>query len=153
MFKFGARLLAELEGVHPAMVAFAHKTLELSTQDFGVYDGLRTREEQMEILNKGSSTTMNSKHLRQPDGFGHAVDLVPWIAGKYRWEWPPGYVIAEAARRAAEALKIRVRWGGHWAELTGTTASPEALVMAYVKSRKKLGKDSFLDAPHFELIP
>jgi peptidoglycan L-alanyl-D-glutamate endopeptidase CwlK len=42
---------------------------------------------------------MNSRHLIRSDGFGHAVDLVPWINGKPRWEWKPIYHIAAAVRR------------------------------------------------------
>ena len=45
--------------------------------DFSVREGVRTPETQKEYVAKGVSKTMASKHLIQPDGYGHAVDLYP----------------------------------------------------------------------------
>lgn len=155
-FVFGAKSRAELKGVHPRMVAFAERTLALSTQDFSVHDGLRTSAEQAEYMRTGASQTLNSKHLRQADGFGHAVDLVPFINGKPRWEWPPIYVIAAAAKRAARELNVRVRWGGCWEPLDAiqgdTPAEMERAVAAYGARRRAAGKKVFTDGPHFELV-
>lgn len=151
-YTLGSKSLAELNGVHPALVQVVKRAIELSTQDFSVHDGLRTEAEQKALVDKGASKTMDSKHRPQADGFGHAVDLVPYVNGKMRWEWPLIYPIANAMREAAEELGVRIRWGGHWGELTGTTDTPEQLVKKYVEARRKLGKDAFLDGPHMELI-
>lgn len=152
MFKLGARSHANLRGVHPQLVRVVERAIMLSTQDFGVLDGVRTRAQQEELVKKGASTTMNSKHLPQADGFGHAVDLVPYAAGRYRWEWPLIYPIAEAVRLAAQETGVRIRWGGHWAELTGTSSRPDALVESYVSMRRAGGKRAFIDGPHYELM-
>ena len=163
---FGPKSLRELRGVHPAMVEFATRTLALSPIDFAVQDGLRTEDEQRELVAKGASQTMNSKHRKQADGFGHAVDLVPVVNGKPRWEWPLIYPMVAAARVALDAinkerrakgqLPLAIRWGGVWdrqlVDLPLTAAGIKASVDAYVKRRKAIKKNAFLDGPHFELV-
>lgn len=155
---FGAGSRAELVGVHPRMVEFAQRTLAYSPVDFAVHDGLRTEAEQRAYVAAGVSQTMASLHRKQGDGWGHALDLVPVINGKKRWEWPPIYQIAAAASRAAHELALPVRWGGAWVQI-GTDAlrdpSPEdmaALVAAYGARKRAAGKPAFTDGPHFELI-
>ncbi len=151
-YTLGQKSRQELTGVHQHLVLVVERAIQLTTQDFAVHDGIRTVEEQRELVVRGVSWTMQSKHLRQPDGFGHAVDLVPFINGKLRWEWPPVFVIADAVRRAAHELGARIRWGGHWSELTGTTLPPESLVANYVEDRRRANKRASIDGPHFELI-
>lgn len=151
----GAKSAAELVGVHPKMVEFVRLTLRYSEQDFSVHDGLRTEAEQAAYVKAGVSQTMNSMHRKQADGWGHAVDLVPYINGKLRWEWPPIYVIAAAAKRAAAELGISVRWGGCWqnlADIPGATPDDmEAAVTAYGARKRAQGKKAFTDGPHYEL--
>ena len=45
--------------------------------DFAVDEGVRTVARQAALVKDGLTQTMQSKHLIQPDGFGHAVDLSP----------------------------------------------------------------------------
>jgi len=155
-FVLGAKSRAELVGVHPDFVRFVELTLKYSAQDFGVHDGLRTEAEQREYVRTGASQTMDSKHRKQADGWGHAGDLVPFINGKLRWEWPPIYVIAAAAKRATKELNLRIRWGGCWQELSqikgDTPADMEKAVDAYGAARRRAGKKTFTDGPHFELV-
>ena len=151
-FKFGKRSKRELVGVHPDLVRVVKKALELSDIDFMVTDGLRTIEEQAELVKRGASKTMKSKHLVQPrTDTGHAVDLVGLLNGKARWEWPVVYKIAEVMRQAAEIEDVNIRWGGSWDWITDSVGSMEDLVKAYKKRKKKQGKKPFLDGPHFEL--
>ena len=151
-FHLGQRSRAELQGVHPRLADVVRSAIQITTQDFSVLDGLRTEAEQRDLVRRGASRTMNSKHLRQADGWGHAVDLVPYVNGGVRWEWPLIYPIATAMRTAAEDQGVRLRWGGHWGELTGMDAAPEALVAAYVDARRAAGESAFIDGPHYELI-
>ena len=155
-FVLGAKSRAELVGVHPDFVRFVELTLRYSTQDFGVHDGLRSEAEQREYVRTGVSQTMDGKHLKQSDGWGHAGDLVPFINGKLRWEWPPIYVIAAAAKRAAAELNLRIRWGGCWQEMSqikgDCPADMEKAVNAYGAARRKARKKVFTDGPHFELV-
>ena len=154
-YRLGAQSRAELKGVHPDLVKVVDRAIEITAQDFSVHDGLRTLEEQKRYVASGASQTLNSKHRTQADGFGHAVDLVPFINGKMRWEWEPIYVIAAAVWQAARELGVAVRWGGAWIDLadinTGTPGAMKAAVEAYGAARRKAGKKAFPDGPHFEL--
>lgn len=84
-YSLGSKSRAELKGVHPDLVGVVERAIQITTQDFSVHDGLRTEAEQREYVRTGASQTMNSMHRTQADGFGHAVDLVPFINGKLRW--------------------------------------------------------------------
>lgn len=146
-FKLGEKSKKELVGVHPDLVAVVEKAIEITPQDFSVHDGMRTLEEQKELVRSGASKTLKSRHLS-----GYAVDLVPYINGKLRWEWDPIYQIAEAVRTAARELEIPIRWGGVWDEvLTETDEATEDLVSGYIERRRSVGKKAFIDGPHYEL--
>lgn len=54
--------------------------------DFGVFETKRTLEKQREYVQKGVSKTMNSKHIPDKKGIVRAVDIVPYVNGKYTWE-------------------------------------------------------------------
>jgi peptidoglycan L-alanyl-D-glutamate endopeptidase CwlK len=147
-FTFGQKSLRELEGVNPRLVALVHRALELSELDFGVTDGLRTREEQQALLESGASQTLNSKHLT-----GDAVDLVGYVNGKPRFEFIPACTVAAAIRKAAKEMGVALRWGCAWdINFTDSVADPETLMEGYIARRKAAGKKPFLDSPHFELI-
>ena len=151
-FSLSARSRAELKGVHPDLVAVVERAIVLTAQDFCVHDGVRTLEQQKALVRAGASKTLKSRHLIRPDGFGHAVDLVPWIGGKSRWEWKPIYLIAVAVRRAAVEQGVSLTWGGVWdrrlADLPETAVGLEAAVKTY--TARHPGPD-FIDGPHFEL--
>ena len=107
-FRFSTRSLKALEGVHPALVAVAHRALELSPVDFVVTEGLRTLERQKELKAAGASRTLNSRHIT-----GHAIDVAAWV-GEIRWDWPLYTQIAEAFKQAASELNVAIVWGGDW---------------------------------------
>lgn len=152
MFKLGTKSLAELNGVHPSLVAVVHRAIQLTEADFSVHDGVRLKTEQEKNVASGASRTMDSLHLPQADGFSHAVDLVPYIAGTLKWDMDACYKIAEAMRKAAEELKVQIRWGGSWSTLNGTTISAKRMVEQYVAARRKAGKKAFIDAVHYEWL-
>jgi peptidoglycan L-alanyl-D-glutamate endopeptidase CwlK len=146
-FKLGSKSLKELTGVHKDLVRVVKRAIEITVQDFSVHDGIRTLDEQKRLVEKGASQTLKSRHIT-----GHAVDLVPYINGKLRWEWDPIYKIADAVRLAAEELKVPIRWGGAWDILfTGVDDAPEDMVVDYGNRRRAAGKKIFIDGPHFEL--
>ncbi len=146
-FRLGKRSLSELNGVHSDLVKVVKRAIEITVQDFSVHDGIRTLEEQKKLVERGASQTLASRHIS-----GHAVDLVPYINGKLRWEWVPIYNIAEAVRLAAKENDIPIRWGGAWdILLTESDDATEDLVTDYVARRRKAGKRAFIDGPHFEL--
>lgn len=155
-FALGARSRRELDGVHPRLVRVVELAIGRSRQDFTVHDGLRTQDEQRALVRRGASQTMDSKHRIQPDGYGHAVDLVPWIAGRARWEWPPIFDIAVAVQAAAIEEGVDLRWGGVWDralnDLPRGAVALENEVGDYVERRRAMGKKAFIDGPHYELL-
>lgn len=146
-FQLTASSEKELVGVHADLVKVVRRALELTSQEFAVADGIRTLEEQKRLVASGASKTLESRHLT-----GHAVDLVPVINGKLRWEWDPIYIIADAVRLAAREQGVSLRWGGNWnADFTATTDTTEHVVAEYAEWCRSQGKKAFLDGPHFEL--
>jgi peptidoglycan L-alanyl-D-glutamate endopeptidase CwlK len=148
-YKLGQKSLDELVGVHPDLVKVVKRAIELSTVDFAVHEGLRTLATQQSYVKRGVSKTLASKHLKQPDGYGHAVDLVPYVGGKLRWEWPVIYPIAVAMRQASDELNVPLRWGGVWdRKLDDLTTDMKKEVASYCVRHP--GSD-FIDGPHFEM--
>lgn len=108
-FILSQKSLRRLEGVHPDLVKVVKRTIQITPIDFIVVEGLRTKERQAYLVEKGASKTMNSRHLT-----GHAVDLAPIVDNKVSWDWKHFYPLAEAVKKAAEEVKVKVEWGGDW---------------------------------------
>lgn len=152
MFTLGARSRAKLSGVHPKLVAVVEKAIQLTAQDFAVTDGLRTIETQRKLLAIGATKTIRSKHLKQDDGFSHAVDLVPFLDGAPRWEWGPIWMVAQAVDTAATALGVYLTWGAVWDRTLMTYGgSSEALQKAVDAYKLRHTGPDFLDGPHYQL--
>jgi peptidoglycan LD-endopeptidase CwlK len=153
-FSLGLKSHGNLVGVHPALKAVIVRAVQLSAVDFGVHDGTRTLSEQRRLVDRGVSKTMKSRHLVRPDGYGHAVDLVPWIGGRFSWaDWRPFYAIAAAVEAARREQGPDLVWGGVWDRTMGQlkcqTAQDFAAALAAYGARHP-GPD-FYDGPHFEL--
>jgi len=106
-FKLSQRSTDRLKGVDERLVRVVNRAIEITEVDFAVTEGLRNPERQIELVNKGFSQTLKSKHLT-----GHAVDLAAFIDGKISWEKPFYYKIADAMKKAAEEQQVAIRWGG-----------------------------------------
>lgn len=100
---------AKLEGVHADLVKVVRRAAEICEIDFIVTEGLRTMKRQRALLAAGASKTLKSRHLT-----GHAIDVAPVIDGEVRWDWPPFYLIADAMKKAADELGVKIEWGGDW---------------------------------------
>lgn len=135
----GERSLKRLEGVHPDLVRVVKKAAELAMpiNDFTVLEGVRSKEQCWINYGKGRTADMchakgvpakyaapaekkvtwlndplNSKHCRQIDGYGHAVDLVPFPI-----DWSNLDRFDRMATIVLEAAKlegVHVRYGGDW---------------------------------------
>lgn len=158
-FVLGSRSRAELQHVHPRMVATVQRAIQITTQDFAVHDGIRTAAEQNALYRRGASQRdgyrRKSEHQVQATGYGHAVDLVPWVPGRgLLWDWDLIYPIAEAMQTAAIECDVPIRWGGCWGHtpINDLTGSPENWVQDYVRRKQKQGKRAFNDGPHYELM-
>ena len=109
MYVLGTVSKNNLKGVHPDLVKVVEKAITLTEIDFRVTEGLRSKTRQIELVNKGASKTLNSRHIT-----GHAVDVVALIGGSVRWDWPLYDKIAKAFKQAAQELNIPIVWGGDW---------------------------------------
>ena len=119
---------SKLKGVHPDLVRVVNRCAKDWTDKqftFGLTCGVRTLEEQKVLVKKGASKTLKSRHIPAPNGYSHAVDVVAFIDGKVRWDWPLYDKIAKAMKAAAKLEKVQIEWGGDWV--------------------------SFKDGPHFQL--
>lgn len=101
-----------MNGVHSELICIASRALSISTVDFGVTEGLRTKARQEDLVASGASSTMNSRHLT-----GHAIDLVAYIGSEVRWDWPLYDELARAMKEAALGLGIPLEWGGDWTSI------------------------------------
>lgn len=149
-FSLGVRSRLALVGVHPRLAEVVRLAIKYSGQDFRVHEGVRDRERQRRLYSSGASRTMQSKHLIQPDGYGHAVDLVPLVDGDLRWEWPLIYPIAEAMHRAAEELNVPLTWGGVWDRPFLALSRPALRLEVRHYQERHPGPD-FIDGPHYQI--
>ena len=148
-FKLSQRSLDRLEGVKPDLANVVRRAIEITTIDFGVIEGLRSEERQKELVAKGASKTMRSKHLT-----GDAVDLMAYLDGKACWEIPVYEPIADAMKQAAIECGTEIRWGGAWSvsNLEDWDGTAGEAMDSYIDLRRSQGKKIFLDCPHFELV-
>ena len=155
-YRLGASSRSELLGVHPRLVSVVEHAITITEQDFTVFDGMRTAADQHALFKRGASQKDGyhsiSKHQRQVDGYGHAVDLVPWIDGNPVWDWDAIYLIADAMVTSARKQGVPLRWGGCWQVVNDLAGSPENWVAEYVKRKRKAGKRAYNDGPHWELM-
>ena len=99
-----------LQTVHPNLARLIRTVAE--TWDITILETTRTPERQAELFAQGKSKTMQSKHLVQSDGYGHAVDLAPMPVDwndLSRWSYFGGFCRGTAIR-----LGIAIVWGGDW---------------------------------------
>jgi len=136
-FVFGAQSRLAMVGVHPDLIRVAYLGLRHSIYDFAVTEGVRGERRQRDLVARGWSRTMSSKHLLHADGYGHAIDVVAvgdlngdgiTDAQDRMLRWDPAVytAIAVAMQCVANELGVKIRWGGDF--------------------------KSFFDGPHFELV-
>ena len=116
-FTLTARDKKLLVGVHPDLVRVIEHAARISPFPFRITEGVRTLARQRQLVAKGASKTLNSRHLT-----GHAVDIVPLvdldgdgkISSKEIYHWPLYHQLAKAIKQAARAEKVSITWGGDW---------------------------------------
>lgn len=164
-YTFSNRSLNNLEGVHDSLIAIAKRAIAISTQDFMIIEGVRSREQCMINYGKGRTPAQctakgipasyanpshakvtwlnnpfNSKHCKQADGTGHAIDVVP-----YPVDWNDLSKFDAIAKALFDAEKqliaegvipknTNLRWGADW------------------DKDGKLRERGESDSPHFEIL-
>lgn len=101
--------MARLNGVNEDLVRIVLEASKTSPVPFIITEGIRTIQRQAELVSRGASKTMASKHLT-----GRAVDVAAIVNGKVSWDWKYYAQIAEVFKSTAANLGIRIRWGGDW---------------------------------------
>lgn len=122
MFKFGRTSKNRLTGVHPDLVLCAHNALDYGVIDFTIVSGVRTKAQQEALYQQGRSGpgkivtwTMDSRHLLQDDGYGHALDVAPYVDGGIDWNNTENfYILSTIMFRSAMELGVELEWGGFW---------------------------------------
>lgn len=147
-FKLSQRSLGNLKGVDERLQEAVHHAIAVTKVDFGVICGLRTIEEQRELVAKGASQTMKSKHLD-----GEAVDLMAYIGSRGSWELNLYDDIADAMKEGAKKAGVPIRWGAAWHinDIRDWRGTMEEAMNEYVDLRRSQGRRPFIDAPHFEI--
>jgi peptidoglycan L-alanyl-D-glutamate endopeptidase CwlK len=147
-FKLSQRSRDKLDGVDAGLVAVVDYAIAVTKIDFGVICGLRSIEEQRELVAKGASKTLKSKHID-----GYAVDLMAYIGSRGSWELNIYDEIADAMKEGAQAAGVGIRWGAAWhiSDIRDWDGTMEEAMNSYVDLRRSQGRRPFIDAPHFEL--
>lgn len=147
-FNLSTRSLKNLEGVDIELAMVVRKAIKVTDVDFAVIEGVRTLERQKELVAKGASKTLKSKHIE-----GKAVDLAAYIGDRLSWEITLYDNIADAMRIAAEELDVTLRWGAAWhiSNIVEYDGTMQDATDEYVRLRLSQGRRPFIDAPHFEL--
>ena len=108
-----------LSEVHPDLQLVIYRAAELMTEegvDFIVTEGVRTIGKQKQLLEKGASKTLRSRHVPVMNEceMACAVDLAVRIDGEVRWDWGLYPKLAEVVKEAAHIEGIPIEWGGDW---------------------------------------
>lgn len=124
-FTLSNRSMNQLFNVHPDLIKVLKRGIELTPYDFGITEGARSIATQHNYFESGKSTTMDSLHLAQKDGYAHAVDLYLIVDGKATWEHKYFRKVIQALFTAAIELGVQIEAGALWRD--------------------------FLDSPHIQL--
>jgi peptidoglycan L-alanyl-D-glutamate endopeptidase CwlK len=106
--------LLKLSGAHPDLQKVIKRAAEITTIDFTVLEVLRTLARQKELVAKGASKTMKSRHLPSADGKSRAIDIAPMDGGQVSWAWPLYFKLAKIIKQAAADVGVSIEWGGDW---------------------------------------
>lgn len=109
MYKFHQRSLNNLSTVHPDLQRVMLEAITNSPYDFGVTEGLRTKERQQQLFDQGKSKTLNSRHLS-----GKAVDVVIFLGGTITWDVKYYKILSEHIKAVAKLNDVPIVWGGDW---------------------------------------
>lgn len=109
----------KFKGVHPSLQILTHKVSDVI--NLKILDGLRTVEQQADLIKRGKSKLTDPK--RGPHVLGHAIDVIPLDNENKFYGWGDDGNIKELAafyslqaiyRAVSVMLKIPIRVGSDW---------------------------------------
>lgn len=123
MTKMDPRSFPLLDQMHPDLRRVVLRAAEIAPHKFRLTEVLRTVARQKQLVAKGASKTMKSRHLpHAKDGLSRAFDLIPLvdidkdgqIEVEEMYAWPLYYPLAAAIKQAAADVGVPIEWGGDW---------------------------------------
>ena len=130
MYKFGKTSRERLKGVNAKLVNVLNELIKI--MDVTVIEGVRSRERQAELLEKGATKVKYSRHME-----GKAVDIAPYPIDwndRERFHYMGGMI-----RGIGKQLGVKIRWGGDWSS------------SSLYKGQRTTKDNGFDDLVHFEL--
>ena len=110
-----SRSKGNMKGLHKDLVELINLALVESPYDFVVISGERTTKEQRALVDAKKSRTMNSKHIKQSDGYVHAFDFMALDAnGVGTWEYNYYRDIVSAMKRIVARENLDITFGHDW---------------------------------------
>ncbi len=147
---FGKASMRNLNGVKPQLVQVATRAIQLCAFDGTVVPGggMRTQAQANANYVAGTGIT-NSLHIKQSDGYGHAIDLIPLTPGKgIDWSNIPAFLaMAEAVKYAAAELMIPIRQGCDW-NMNGVLREAREYDLAHFEMPRPWHRSQALDLMH-----
>lgn len=112
-YSLSQRSLGILNGVDRKLTELFTTAIIDSPHDFTIYHGIRTDEEQVEMLRTGASRVKHSKHQD-----GQAVDIfIIGKDGKPDWLDIQAYTeVSDHVKECSRRLNIPIKWGGDWTD-------------------------------------
>lgn len=116
--KYGKQSEENIFGVHPDLVFVYRKYIIDAEVDISIICGLRDDLTQKEYYRTGKSQTLKSKHLKQRDGYSHAVDSYPWYKGKTDHSEELYRKVQSRLHSIANKYGIFITHGGLWSSFS-----------------------------------
>ena len=116
MYKLSQRSLNNLIGVHPKLANVFKEAIKTAPLDFMIICGVRSLDAQQKAFKEKTSKCdgiiKKSKHQKKPDGYGYAVDAVPY---PINWDDKKKFKNLSAHIKAtAKKMGVKIVWGGDW---------------------------------------
>jgi peptidoglycan L-alanyl-D-glutamate endopeptidase CwlK len=104
-YRFGRKSRERLKGVNTKLVNVCNELIKI--MDVTIIEGLRSKERQAELLEKGATKVKYSRHME-----GNAVDLAPY---PINWEDRERFHYMGGMVRGIGLMHgVKIRWGGDW---------------------------------------
>lgn len=141
MYRYSKKSQDMLNSCHPDIQKVFNEAIKYV--DITILEGVREIKRQEELVKTGASTTMNSKHLKQSDGYSYAVDAVPYPViwpdlknkpKEYVKDMGRFYMFVGIILGVAYEMGVKLRVGADW------------------NGNLDLNDQNFDDLPHFELV-